>query len=79
MRYHAARGLIYLGCLDVGGVYLFKRVPGTLEYKALESSSLNSFQDSSPPPPPSENPMDTFDGNAKCYCSTLILEGLCSA
>lgn len=28
VRYHAARGLIYLGCLDVGGVYLFKRVPG---------------------------------------------------
>ena len=31
MRYHAARGLIYLGCLDVGGVYLFKRVPGTTD------------------------------------------------
>ena len=28
VRYHAARGLIYLGCMDVGGVYLFKRVPG---------------------------------------------------
>ena len=28
MRYHAARGLIYLGCMDVGGIYLFKRVPG---------------------------------------------------
>ena len=34
VRYHAARGLIYLGYLDVGGVYLFKRVPGTTEYKA---------------------------------------------
>ena len=28
VRYHAARGLIYLGCFDVGGIYLFKRVPG---------------------------------------------------
>ena len=28
VRYHAARGLIYLGFMDVGGVYLFKRVPG---------------------------------------------------
>jgi len=34
VRYHAARGLIYLGCLDVGGVYLFKRVPGTTIFLA---------------------------------------------
>ena len=32
VRYHAARGMIYLGFLDVGGVYLFKRVPGTVQH-----------------------------------------------
>ncbi|KAL9975174.1 hypothetical protein ACROYT_G012301 [Oculina patagonica] len=39
VRYHAARGLIYLGCLDVGGVYLFKRVPGDEKLDVLFSES----------------------------------------
>ena len=37
VRYHAARGLIYLGCMDVGGVYLFKRVPGKVAEFAFYS------------------------------------------
>ncbi|KAJ7360642.1 hypothetical protein OS493_015752 [Desmophyllum pertusum] len=39
VRYHAARGLIYLGCMDVGGVYLFKRVPGDEKLDVLFSDS----------------------------------------
>ena len=72
MRYHAARGLIYLGYLDVGGVYLFKRVPGTTEYKASESSSWNCLQDSFFP----EISEDSFDGHAK-YWYTLLIRSLC--
>ena len=44
MRYHAARGLIYLGCLDVGGVYLFKRVPGTKAFSIKTLCSVSTPQ-----------------------------------
>ncbi|XP_067053198.1 uncharacterized protein [Acropora muricata] len=39
VRYHAARGLIYLGCFDVGGIYLFKRVPGDEKLDVLFGDS----------------------------------------
>jgi len=39
VRYHAARGLIYLGYMEVGGVYLFKRVPGDEKLDVLFADS----------------------------------------
>ena len=39
VRYHAARGLIYLGCFDVGSIYLFKRVPG----KKIQNECRNAL------------------------------------
>lgn len=39
VRYHAARGLIYLGCFDVGSIYLFKRVPGDEKLDVLFADS----------------------------------------
>ena len=43
MRYHAARGLIYLGCMDVGGIYLFKRVPGKNEAEFLIKKTVENI------------------------------------